>query len=380
MVEVVVVGGGLVGVSAAYRLACRGASVTLVDRADAGQATAAGAGILSPGNRWPGGSVLLPLVRAATNHYAELLARLSDDGEQETGYAVVGAVHPARSADEAAGLAEVARTAAARQSAGFHHVGAVSLVGDAEARALFPPLGPTFGAVHLSGPARVDGRLLRDSLRRAAVRRGAKLLEGDAELVVDHGRVAGVRVGGRMIGADAVVLAAGAWSGRVAGRLGLRLPVSPQRGQIVHLLVPDADTGRWPIVIGFGSHYLLGFPGSRVVAGATREDGAGNDPRVTAAGVHQVLGEALATAPGLAAATLHEVRVGLRPASRDGLPILGPVPGLPNLHLATGHGPYGLQVGPWSGAAVADLALGEPVDLDLRPYSASRFLLDAQPR
>jgi D-amino-acid dehydrogenase len=74
-----------------------------------------------------------------------------------------------------------------------------------------------------------------------------------------------------------------------------------------------------------------------------------------------------------AAATLDEVRVGLRPASRDGLPILGPVPGHPNLHLATGHGPYGLQVGPWSGAAVADLALGDPVGLDLGPYSAGRY-------
>jgi glycine/D-amino acid oxidase-like deaminating enzyme len=278
MVEVVVVGGGLVGVSAAYRLACRGAHATLVDRADAGQATAAGAGILSPGNRWPHGSVLLPLVRAATNHYAGLLARLADDGEHATGYAVVGAVHPARSADEAAGLAEVARTAAARQAAGFHHVGEVRMIG------------------------------------------------------------------------DAVV-----------------------RGQIAHLLLPGADTGRWPIVLGFGSHYLLGFPGGRVVAGATREDGAGYDPRPTAAGVHEVLGEALRAAPGLAGATLYEVRVGLRPTSRDGLPILGPVPGHPNLHLATGHGPYGLQVGPWSGAAVADLVLGDPVGLDLGPYSAGRF-------
>jgi D-amino-acid dehydrogenase len=373
MVEVVVVGGGLVGVSAAYRLACRGAHATLFDRADAGQATAAGAGILSPGNRWPHGSMLLPLVRAATNHYAELLARLADDGEHATGYAVVGAVHPARSADEAAGLAEIARTGAARQAAGFHHVGEVRIIGDAEARALFPPLGPTFGAVHLSGPARVDGRLLRDALRRAAVRRGARLLGGDAELMVERGRVAGVRVGGRIVGADAVVLAAGAWSDRVASRLGLLVPVAPQRGQIAHLLLPGADTGRWPIVLGFGSHYLLGFPGGRVVAGATREDGAGYDPRPTAAGVHEVLGEALRAAPGLAGATLDEVRVGLRPASRDGLPILGPVPGHPNLHLATGHGPYGLQVGPWSGAAAADLVLGDPVGLDLGPYSAGRF-------
>jgi D-amino-acid dehydrogenase len=373
MDEVVVIGGGIVGASAAYRLADRGARVTLVDRADDGQATAAGAGILSPGNRFPRGSDLLPLVRQATNFYRELLAGLADDGERHTGYEVVGAVHAAFTQEEVAALAAVAQVARERRAAGYHHVGEVTLLDDAEARALFPPLGATFGAVHLSGPARVDGRLLRDALHRAAARRGAALLDGHAELVVERGRAAGARVGGRLIGADAVVVAAGAWSAAVAARLGLPLPVFPQRGQIAHLLVDDADTDRWPIVVGFGSHYLLAFPGGRVVAGATREDTAGHHPRVTAAGVHEVLGEALRLAPGLAGATLCEVRVGLRPASPDGLPVLGPAPGVPNLFLATGHGPSGLQLGPWSGAAVADLTLGEPVDLDLDPFSAGRF-------
>ncbi len=96
--------------------------------------------------------------------------------------------------------------------------------------------------------------------------------------------------------------------------------------------------------------------------------------------MHEVLGEALRLAPGLAAATVVEVRVGFRPASPDGKPILGPLPGIANLYLATGHGPYGLQVGPWSGAAIADLALGRPVQLDLGPFTVARFRSAARGR
>jgi D-amino-acid dehydrogenase len=78
--------------------------------------------------------------------------------------------------------------------------------------------------------------------------------------------------------------------------------------------------------------------------------------------------------PGLAPATLREIRIGLRPASPDGLPILGRAPGLENVYLATGHGATGLQLGPYSGAAVARLALGTPRDIDLTPYAPDRFL------
>jgi D-amino-acid dehydrogenase len=370
--DVVVVGGGLVGVSAAYRLARHGAQVLLVDGRHDGQATAAGAGIISPGGRFDDGGAIMPLLKQATNHYPELLASLADDGEPRTGYEVVGALHVATSADEAARLPAVAQRARERRAAGFGHVGDVEEIDATAARALFPPLGPVLAAVHLSGAARVDGRLLRDALGRAARRHGAKVLDGAAELRLDGDRVTGVEVAGETVHAGAVVVAAGAWSGTLAGQLGLAIPVYPQRGQIAHLLVPDAVTGRWPIVVGFHSHYLLTFPERRVVAGATREDGAGYDCRLTAAGAHEVLGEALRVAPGLAGATVREIRVGLRPASQDRLPVLGPAPGFGNVLFATGHGPSGLQLGPWSGAAVADLALGRPVALDLRPFAVGR--------
>jgi len=116
MNEVVVIGGGLVGMSATYRLACGATHVTLIDRMDEGQATAAGAGILSPGNSFRSATDLFPLVREAVAYYPEMLAQLADDGERETGYAVVGALHIATNEEEEARLPDMLQRVRERQS------------------------------------------------------------------------------------------------------------------------------------------------------------------------------------------------------------------------------------------------------------------------
>jgi D-amino-acid dehydrogenase len=116
---------------------------------------------------------------------------------------------------------------------------------------------------------------------------------------------------------------------------------------------------------------MVPWPG-RVVAGATRER-VGFAPRTTLAGIMEVLGEAARVAPGLRDASLAEIRVGLRPASADGRPILGRAPGLANLHLATGHGAIGLQLGPFSGKVIADtITRGDP-GVDLAPFAPDRW-------
>ncbi|HEY8600733.1 MAG TPA: FAD-dependent oxidoreductase [Thermomicrobiales bacterium] len=373
MAGVIVIGGGVVGQSAAYQLARDGVAVTLIDRADAGQATAAGAGIISPGTGALGAGPLLPLASAAVAFYPELLAHLTEDGETDTGFAICGGLFVATNEDEAAQLPGRFRAIEERRAAGLRNIGEIAMLDGREARRLFPPLAAIPSAIHLSEVGRVNGRLLRDALRRAAVRRGATLIEGSAEIIHSGGRATGVRVAEREIAADGVIVAGGAWTNLLGEALGVTLPIYPQRGQIMHLDLPGVVTTKWPVILGFHSHYILAFPESRVVAGATREHDSGYDPRMTAGGVHEALGEALRVAPGLAGATLHEVRIGLRPASPDGLPVLGAVPGLDNVYVATGHGASGLQLGPQSGAMVAGLAQRQAAPIDLAPFAATRF-------
>ena len=365
-------GGGLVGTAAAYRAAGRGAHVVVIEPGAGGSATAAGAGIISPGSRFPPSKAVLPLVKAAIGFYPELMAELAADGETDTGYATTGGLHIAVTEAEEEQLRGVLDQVRERHTSGFPHVGDGRLLSGDEARALFPPLSPDVrAAVLMPGSARVDGRLLRAALAVGCERRGVEVLKGAAVLERRGDRVA-VRAGADAIDAGAVILAAGAWSGALAASVGVELPVWHQRGQIAHLKVPGQETTGWPIVLGFHSHYILAFPPDRMVAGATRER-AGVDERVTAGGVKEVLDEALRVAPGLADATLVEMRVGFRPYMPDETPALGPAPGPENLLIATGHGGYGLQLGPYSGALVADMALGHNVLFDLTPYDPGRF-------
>jgi D-amino-acid dehydrogenase len=182
--------------------------------------------------------------------------------------------------------------------------------------------------------------------------------------------VHGVTVGATRIGADAVVVAAGAWTAGVCAQLGIRVPVGPQRGQIVHARLPRTDTATWPVVLSDQDPYLVAFPAGRIVAGATREQ-AGFAYHATVGGVGGLLAGAAGLAPGLRQAELLETRIGFRPVTRDGRPLLGPLDG--GLIVATGHGPEGLTAGPWSGLAVAALALGQPPVTDLAPFDPYRF-------
>lgn len=367
--RVVIIGGGVLGASVAYQLVREGAVAVLVDRADQGRATAAGAGIVCPWGSKLDDAPSYALLAAGARWYPRLIEQLAEDGECEVGYARVGSVYVP---DDPAELAIVERRLRDR-AADAPEAGPVERLSPAEARRHFPPLRPDLAALHVAGGARVDGRLLTAAMTRAAAARGAEIVAGSAELLVAAGRVAGVRVGGRTIDADAVVVAAGAWAPAILAPLGIHLAVEPQRGQIVHLRLPGTDTRHWAAVQPLNGYYLLAFDDCRVVIGATRERGSGFDHRLTAAGIAEVLNAGLATAPGLATWTLHETRIGFRPLAADNRPMLGPVAGLDGLLVGNGLGAGGLTVGPLAGRLLAEAALGLRTALPLADYDPLRI-------
>ena len=354
MSTVAVIGAGIVGASAARRLAAAGVQVTVVDDGAVGGATAAGAGIIATISSRPTDDEIAAFRFAAARHYPELIEICDAAGLFGHSYAPVGQLSVALDEAEAAKLpAEFARAQALVGHFGPACVGVPELLTGADIAGRFPLIAPTTGGLWLPGVARVDGHTMRNALLQLAFRGGARVLHGTARLAFRGGSVIGVRTGQQLLEVDAVVVAAGAWSGELTDVLGPR--VQPQRGQIVHLHLPGASA--LPTLDTFAGHYLLTFPGDRVVIGATRETGSGFDTAVTAGGIAQVLRQGLSLVPSLAAGTWIETRVGLRPASHDGFPYLGPAPGVDGLWLATGMGPSGLTLGPYCGSVIADHVL-----------------------
>jgi glycine/D-amino acid oxidase-like deaminating enzyme len=386
--RVVVVGAGIVGASVAYHLARRGVAVIVIDGVEAGWATGAGAGIICP---WtdPDDGPAYRLGADGARYYPELISMLAEDGETGTRYQRVGALCLAGGAEHTGTGARSDGAAADRASLreieahvrsrlpDYPEIGETSVLSPGGPRELFPPLAGELSAVWLGGAARIDGRAIRGSLLRAAARHGARRVAGTAVLTESRGRVTGVAevTSSEVIEADTVVVAAGAWTARICAKLShaaaYSLAIGPQRGQIVHLDVPGADTGHWPVVLPADAPYLLAFPPARVVLGATRED-AGFDGRVTAGGLGSLLAAAARLAPGLADATVVETRVGFRPVTADGLPLLGAL--ADGLVIAAGNGPEGLTAGPWTGRAAAALALGEQPPADLTAFDPARPL------
>jgi D-amino-acid dehydrogenase len=342
--DVAVVGGGVVGAATAYELARGGARTLLYDRGDVGRATSAGAGILSPETAAHDDTAWNELALAGGSYYDALIPELDDD----TGWARCGILELAARESDLPAFDSVAARAD----------GAVEIAPDA-ARSMVPALGDVLRALHHPRAARVDGRLLCNALCARGEKVGVHVRDESVDRIAQ-------------LDADTVVIAGGAWSPRFEEELGVRLPVTPLRGQILHLGVADHDTGTWPIVQPVFGYYMVPWADARVAVGATVED-AGFVAEATAGGVHEVLREMLRVLPGLASATLREVRVGLRPVSADDRPILGRLPGHSNVLVATGHGANGLLLGPVSGKLVADLALGRDPSLDLAPFSAKRF-------
>ncbi|RNA68466.1 NAD(P)/FAD-dependent oxidoreductase [Alteribacter keqinensis] len=363
----IVIGAGILGASTAYHLAKNGARVTVIDRKDEGQATDAAAGIICPWLTQRRNKPWFRLVKGGAAYYPKLVEMLEEDGEIETGYDRVGAMimhHEEHMIDRI-------EKRAYERIPNAPEMGEITRLGRKETQEKFPVLSDAYGAIHVSGGARVDGRALRNALTNGAKKNGAEFITGDAEILYNNGRATGVKVDGEKIEADSVIVTAGAWAREVLEPVGVPFMASSQKAQIIHLDMPDTDTSEWPVIMPPSRLYMLTFGPGRVVVGATHEDDAGFDPRATAGGIHEVLNRALEVAPGLTDAGYVETRVGFRPFTPDFLPVAGPVPGTDGLYAANGLGSSGLTSGPYLGAELARLVMGLETDLDMSDYDIS---------
>jgi glycine oxidase len=369
--DVIIIGAGVIGCACAFELATAGARVTVFDLRHIGQgATQASAGVLAPYIEGHDAGPLRTLGRRSLDLFDGFVQRVMTASGRTIQYARAGTLEIALESDHAAHLRRSAH-ALHQEGVAAHWVDANDLR-DVEPLVASRALGGLLIEMH----GFVGVPEFTDALAAAAMRAGARLASdtrvvsiaptADRRVVVTTGNGPSV--------ADRVILAGGSWSGQI--RIdGVADPVAvkPVRGQLLHLAWPTTQPLRH--VLWGADCYLVPWLNGRVLVGATVED-AGFDERATAAGVRDLLEAGGALVPHLWQASFEEVRVGLRPASPDGLPIVGNSDAVSGLIYATGHFRNGVLLTPLTAALVRSLVMGEDADaaLDvLRPARLGRL-------
>ncbi|MFD3589057.1 glycine oxidase ThiO [Streptomyces sp. NPDC058683] len=371
--DVLVIGGGIIGLVTAWRSAQRGLATAVVDPAPGGGAAQVAAGMLAAVTELHyGEQTLLGLNLASARRYPDFAAELTELTGHDLGYRRCGTLAVALDADDRAHLRELH---ALQRRSGLDS----EWLSGRECRRLEPMLAPGVrGGLRVDGDHQIDPRRLAAALVAACERAGVVFHRDWAErLKVARERAAGVVTrAGDPLDADRVVLAAGSLSGRLAGvPEDVLPPVRPVKGQVLRLTVPARYApflSRTVRAVVRGGHlYLVPRENGELVVGATSEE-LGWDTTVTAGGVYELLRDAHELVPGITELPLTETRAGLRPGSPDNAPLLGPTR-LDGLLLATGHHRNGVLLTPVTGDVMAELLTGGELPEEARPFTPKRF-------
>jgi glycine oxidase len=363
--DLVIVGGGVIGLSIAYVLAREGITATVLDRRELGrEASWAGAGLIPPEAEKTAGHPLGALRSWSARLYPEWSEALKEETGIDNGYRRTGGVDVALSDDEERDL----RTTAGRWRAeGI----AFERLAPGDVARVEPALAAGLRAAYfLPDRAQIRNPRHLRALAAALSKRGVTLRPGLGVegFDTDGERVVAVRAGGQRLACAGVVVAAGAWSAGLLETMGVHAPTPPIKGQIVLL---RGDRPLLSRIVEHGSNYLVPRDDHRILVGATEENAA-FDTRTTSRGVRDLIDEAIRLCPVLAESEVEHAWAGLRPGSIDSRPYIGRAPSLRNLWVATGHKRAGLQLSPGTAEVIADLVLGRTPRVDLTVFRVDR--------
>jgi len=364
--SVAVIGGGIIGCATAGELARRGCRVTLLERASPGaEASSAAAGLLSPLGPSPEPGPFHRLAIESWRLYPAVAAELRDLTGVDVEHMTAGTLYPLHSPPE---------IAAARQRRGWPLAGefGIEVVEGSDLRALEPALAKDLSAALLiRGDHWVNNQRLVTAYAAAAAARGVTVRTGAevSRILVEGDRVRGVLVDGEALHADAVLLAAGAWSAALTASIGLRLPVAPVRGQM--LAVSNV-----PPLITHAVHgddiYVVPRPSGEVLIGATVEH-AGFVRAVTPDGLGSLIAAAVALVPEIGRRPVTRSWCGFRPWVPDGQPVLGPWPDVAGLFVATAHYRNGILMAPITAALLTRCIVDGDTPASITPFLPQRL-------
>jgi glycine oxidase len=360
--DVIIVGGGVIGCSIAYYLAQAGVRVTILERGEiGGEASGAAAGMLVPLDDSLRRGPLDNLRLTSLQLFRSLAESLLDETGIDVEYVRSGVLRITFTEEDATLL----RQQVERMQ------GLLEWVDSETIRALEPRLAPICGGFYFPHLYHVNAGRLTQALAQAAEARGAVLRRGVAVtgLLTDHSRVTGVRFREGRAEARHVVLAAGPWTAAFGRQLRMPLPVRPVRGQMLaYASSPVRHMIAWE-----EERALLPKPNGFLFVGSTAES-VGFRKNTTAKGLSQLRKIATTSVPSLAYVDVASTWAGLRPASPDGLPIVGSVPGWEGVSVASGHFRQGVLLAPITGQSVAQwLTQGETDKLLGAAFAPSRF-------
>ncbi len=392
MHDVLVVGGGVIGLSLAWDLARHGQKVQVIDQGPPGrEASWAGAGILPPANR---ATAIHPYDQLCALS-AELHPRWADELKAvtgiDTGYVRSGGLYLARTPGEAASLAAWAADQRALGIAvkelGLEEladveVGLASDSGSSSAtqysvlstQYLEPKAHRSHGRppraflfpeeAQLRNPRHL--RALISACQQAGVEISANVEATD--ILLDRGEVQGIATSRGLVRANWYGFTAGAWTGQLLAKLDLPIAVLPLRGQMVLFRCESPPIRN---IVNEGSRYIVPRDDGRVLAGSTEEE-VGFDKRTTQEAIAELAAFARDLVPALTSAPIERTWAGLRPATFDGLPYLGPLPGTSNAFVAAGHFRSGLFLSPATAVVMSQLIRGERPEIDLGIFRVGR--------
>lgn len=360
--DVLIIGGGVIGLTTAYYLAREGVRVLLLDRSTPGsEASWAGAGIIPPGNP-PGAKTTYDRLRAISSRaFPQLSAELRERTGIDNGYRICGGIevfentgHPAPRLwrDEGIDFQELSPKSARELEPNARLSGAASYLLPGMAQVRNPwHLRALISACEQVGVTIESGRGVAD-FQTAGQRVAAVVLENGTSHPVDR-----------------VLIAAGAWSEGLLEKLGARADVHPVKGQIVLFRSPRLMIQR---IIGFDKRYLVPRDDGRILVGSTEEPEAVFDKRPTQPGIVGLTHFAMGVVPQLNSAMIEASWAGLRPGSPDGLPYLGSLPGWRNVFVATGHYRAGIQLSPGTAQIMADMLVGRSPEMSIADFRVDR--------
>lgn len=366
--SIAIIGGGIVGATAAYYLTRFGHQITVYDEGT-GQATSAAAGIICPWLSKRRNKSWYRLAAGGAAFYQQLLTDLEEDHQDTSFYHKSGALllkKKASSTEEQYQIGLERRKDAPE-------IGELKILTQEELTQLLPTLQQQENALYVEGGARVDGSSLVESLLHYVQNQGGSVRHEKASLIKENERYT-IQINKEKTPYDVIILAAGAWLPQILEPLGWEVDIRGQKGQLAVLQTDDVNNGHLPVIMPEGEIDILPVGDGKVFVGATHENDKGYDLTIDETIVNQMIKSGETLFSRLKDAKLIERKVGTRAYTSDFSPFFGYLPQQETVLTASGLGSSGLTTGPFIGYQLALLANGQETTVSSSDYLPDYYL------